>query len=140
MGVRIPAIGVDGPVGLLGLEPNGALEVPSDPGAAGWWQGGSAPGETGPAVIVAHRDSSVGPALFYRVPQLTAGDQIIVDVVGGGQQVFVVDRVELHDKDRFPTTAVYGSTPGPTLRLLTCGGDYSDDGYQANYVVFAHQA
>lgn len=137
--IRIPSIGVDGPVGLLGLEPDGALEVPEDPWDAGWWQGGSEPGEDGPAVIVAHRDSAQGPALFYRVPQLAAGDQVIVEVAGGGRQVFVVDRVELHDKDRFPTMAVYGSTPNPTLRLLTCGGDYGADGYQGNYVVFAHQ-
>lgn len=138
--VDIPAIGVDGPVVPLGLQADGALAVPSEPGDAGWWMGGSAPGDPGPAVIVAHRDSVKGPALFYGVPALEKGDEIRVEDAEGTSSVFVVDRVELHDKDQFPTNAVYGPTRRPTLRLLTCGGNYdAGSGYAANYVVFAEQ-
>jgi sortase (surface protein transpeptidase) len=138
--VRIRAVGVDAPVGLLGLQDDGTLEVPEEPDEAGWWRGGSAPGEPGPAVIVAHRDSLDGPALFYDVPLLEEGDEVEVDDADGRTHVFVVDRVQLHAKDAFPTEAVYGPTRRPTLRLLTCGGNYDDeDGYEDNYVVFARQ-
>jgi hypothetical protein len=47
--------------------------------------------------------------------------------------------VEEFDKDEFPSVDVYFPTVRPTLRLITCGGDYvrSDGGYQSNVVVFA---
>ena len=42
-------------------------------------------------------------------------------------------------KDAFPTQAVYGPTPGPELRLITCGGefDHSARRYLSNVVVSA---
>jgi hypothetical protein len=42
-------------------------------------------------------------------------------------------------KDRFPTQAVYGPTPDPELRLITCGGafDYATGHYLSNIVVYA---
>ena len=53
--------------------------------------------------------------------------------------VFSVERVAMFPKDAFPTKAVYGSTPDPELRLITCGGPF--DGFAGTYldnvVVFA---
>jgi hypothetical protein len=42
-------------------------------------------------------------------------------------------------KDEFPTELVYGHTPEPTLRLITCGGpfDRSSGHYEHNTIVFA---
>lgn len=42
-------------------------------------------------------------------------------------------------KDAFPTDMVYTGTPGPELRLITCGGsfDRSARNYLDNTVVFA---
>lgn len=53
--------------------------------------------------------------------------------------MFTVDRVEQHRKTRFPTDDVYFPTPEPTLRLVTCGGDFDTDArsYTDNVVVFA---
>jgi hypothetical protein len=47
--------------------------------------------------------------------------------------------VESFDKDVFPSERVYGPTPGPTLRLVTCGGafDRGARSYLDNVVVFA---
>ncbi|MDH3705796.1 MAG: hypothetical protein OES57_06985 [Acidimicrobiia bacterium] len=43
------------------------------------------------------------------------------------------------DKDEFPTVEVYGPTEEPTLRLITCGGDFdgSARSYEGNLIVFA---
>jgi hypothetical protein len=38
--------------------------------------------------------------------------------------VFRVTGVALYPEQEFPTRQVYGSTPRPTLRLITCGGDF----------------
>ncbi|HEU5449240.1 MAG TPA: hypothetical protein VFW57_09530, partial [Acidimicrobiia bacterium] len=54
--------------------------------------------------------------------------------------IFVVDRVESHRKNAFPTKAVYDPTPGSTLRLITCGGSFDRRAghYRDNVIAFAH--
>jgi len=48
-------------------------------------------------------------------------------------------RIERHDKNTFPTNAVYGDTPDSQLRLITCGGvfDRTLRSYKDNFVVYA---
>ena len=137
--VRLAAIGVEAPVIDLGLDEHGALEVPDDFSPAGWWSGGTRPGDAGPAVIVGHIDSYTGPAIFYRLAELVAGDRVSVTDERGRTAVFEVVRSERYDKDEFPTELVYGPTDGPELRLVTCGGDFDHRArsYLANHVVFA---
>ena len=52
----------------------------------------------------------------------------------------VVTAVEQYPKDAFPTEEVYGPTPTPELRLITCGGafDRSTGHYVDNIVAFGH--
>lgn len=139
--VRIPRIGVDAPVVDLGMNADGTLQVP-DWQDAGWWERGPQPGERGPAVIVGHVDSTAGPAIFYRLREVVPGDVIEVDLDGGGATRFVVQRLERFAKDAFPTLDVYGLTPGPELRLITCDGEFdrSTRHYVDNLVVFATRA
>ena len=137
--IQIPSIQVDAKVVPLGLTEDGVLETPADVDEAGWWSGGSRVGTPGPAVFVAHRDSAHGPALFYALPTLEPGMAIHVFDARDIKYTYVVDRLERHDRDTFPTQAVYGATPRPTLRLLTCGGRFDPrHGYEDNHIVFAH--
>ncbi|MDP9297930.1 MAG: class F sortase [Actinomycetota bacterium] len=137
--VIIPAIGVSAPIVDLALNPDGTLEVPPGFLEAGWYTGSSVPGEPGPAVIVGHVDSRSGPAVFYRLRELTAGATVAVRVSGEGLRPFVVTGVAEYPKSAFPTEAVYGPTSRPTLRLITCGGrfDFSTGHCVDNVVVFA---
>ena len=137
--LAIPAIGVDAPVIELGLEPDGTLEVPENYSDAGWWSRGAKPGARGPAVIAGHVDSKDGPAVFYELGELERGDEIVVSDRRGRQVRFAVDRLERHAKDDFPTSAVYGPTGRPELRLVTCSGDFdaSTGHYVDNTIVFA---
>jgi sortase (surface protein transpeptidase) len=138
--IRIDAIGASAPVDPLGLNPDGTLQTPADYGRAGYFTGRPNPGAVGPAIIVAHVDSKTGPAVFYRLRDLTPGDEITVTRADGSEVVFLVDRLEDHPKDAFPTDAVYGPTPDATLRLITCGGsfDRSSGHYRNNLIAFAH--
>jgi LPXTG-site transpeptidase (sortase) family protein len=140
--IRIPAIGVSAPVVRLGLKPDGTLEVPSDFDDTGWYTGGPAPGETGPAVIAGHIDSHRGPAVFYRLRELRRGDQVSVERADGSSVRFTVDGIAQYPKRAFPTEAVFGPSPDPILRLITCGGsfDRSQRSYRDNVVVTARLA
>jgi hypothetical protein len=123
----------------LGLQRDGSIEVPQDPSSPGWFSPGPAPGQYGPAVIAGHVDSGTGPAVFYRLGELTPGNRLRVTRRDGTVATFVVDRVEMLEKDAFPTRAVYGATERAELRLITCSGDYdAREGYLSNTIVFAH--
>jgi sortase (surface protein transpeptidase) len=137
--VRVPAIGVDSTLVGLGTDAAGALAVPADPTAAGWYTGGPVPGDVGPAVVAGHVDAAGGPAVFARLRELAPGDEVAVDRSDGTTARFTVTRVERHPKDAFPTAAVYGPTPDAQLRLVTCGGafDRAAGSYEDNVVVFA---
>jgi len=137
--LTIPAIRVDTAVVRLGLNPDNTIEVPSDPGQAGWYRNGPAPGEQGPAVILGHLDSATGPAVFSHLSTLRPGGQVRVSREDGSTATFVVQRVASFPVDAFPTAEVYGATTDPELRLITCGGQYSlvQRRYLQNVVVFA---
>ncbi|WFF00616.1 class F sortase [Micromonospora sp. WMMD964] len=136
--VRVPRIGVDSTLTVLGLDQSGALVPPADFDTAGWYGGGPAPGDTGPAVLAGHLDSRRGPAVFARLGELRPGDR--VEVWRGGQPLaFRVTGSLRTRKDQFPTSVVYGPTPNAELRLVTCGGafDRRSGHYRDNVVVFA---
>jgi sortase (surface protein transpeptidase) len=137
--LTIPAIGVDSPLADIGVDGAGALVPPADFSVAGWFAAGPAPGETGPAVLAGHVDDRTGPAVFFRLEELTAGDTVLVTGSDGRPVPFTVTRVASYPKDDFPTAAVYGPTTGPELRLITCGGtfDRTRRSYTDNVVVYA---
>jgi hypothetical protein len=140
--IEIPAIGVSAAVVRLGLNRDGSMQVPKDFALTGWFTGGPAPGETGPAVIAGHIDSRSGPAVFYRLRELRAGDPVTVARADGTTVRFTVDSVVQYPKRAFPTEAVFGPAPEPLLRLITCGGtfDYFRRSYRDNVVVTARVA
>jgi sortase (surface protein transpeptidase) len=137
--IRIPAIGVSAAVVRLGLNRDGTLQVPGDFDVTGWFTGGPAPGATGPAVIAGHIDSKRGPAVFYRLRELRPDQEITVGRSDGSSVRFAVDGVAQYPKHAFPTEAVFGPSPEPLLRLITCGGvfDRSQRSYRDNVVVTA---
>jgi hypothetical protein len=60
----------------------------------------------------------------------------------GSMAVFAVDDVQKVAKVAFPSSAVYGNSAYPSLRLVTCGGPFNaaTGEYQDNIVVYAHLA
>ena len=137
--LQVPAVGIDTVLIDLGIAADGTLEVPTDYAQAGWLDRSPTPGSRGPAVLAGHVDSKAGPAVFYRLRDLVAGDQVVVTRADGQVVRFTVDGVQQYAKDAFPTDAVYGPVPGPVLRLITCGGtfDRGTGHYRDNLVVYA---
>jgi sortase (surface protein transpeptidase) len=137
--IAIPAIGVDSVLGQVDLLSDGTLAAPSHADQPGWYRRGPTPGQTGPAVIVGHLDSATGPAVFYRLSSLRAGDLVEVGREDRSLVRFRVQRLATYSTDGFSTAEVYGATSAPELRLITCGGSYSLSRrqYVANVVAFA---
>lgn len=140
--VTIPRIDVDSELLRLGVDDDGEVEVPPLRRAhqAGWYERGVTPGEVGSAVIIGHVDSRAGgPAVFFELGRLRPGDQIDVLRADRSVATFHVDGVAAYPKDDFPAELVYGPSAQPTLRLITCGGEFDERSrdYLDNVVVFA---
>jgi LPXTG-site transpeptidase (sortase) family protein len=137
--LQVPDIGIDTELEQLGLLDDGSLSTPEDTDLAGWFERGPRPGAVGPAVIAGHVSWNGEPSVFFRLTELTTGDQITVEQADGSTVAFEVMRTEQHPKDEFPTVAVYANTEAPELRLITCGGEFdsSTGHFDDNIVVFA---
>lgn len=140
VGLRIPAIEVDTPVMQLGLAPDGSVQVPpiTAHDRAGWYRNSPTPGQTGPSVILAHVTvGAYGDGVFRHLARLRPGDRIVARLKNGAAPEFAVTDVRTVAKSDFPTKAVYGDVDRPELRLITCGGPRTGDGYLDNVIVFA---
>ncbi len=136
--LRIPAIGLAVSLSGLGLNADGTVEVPTDFQEPGWFQLGPSPGQLGSAVILGHVDSYQGPAVFFELRSLRAGDRVEVSLADGGVAHFSVDTVATYPKEQFPAQKVYGSHGYSALQLVTCGGEF-DSGtrsYLSNVVAY----
>ena len=137
--ISIPGAGVAAPVDAVGVR-DGALRVPAV-GRAGWFESGPRPGEVGRTVIIGHLDTSSGPALFARVPDLKPGTPVSITDRSGEVHRYLVTRATQVSKSRFPTREVYGRADAPVLVLITCGGKFvQGSGYTDNILVYARAA
>jgi hypothetical protein len=136
--LRIPAIGLVVSLSTLGLNPDRTVQVPTDFSQPGWYRLGPTPGQVGSAVILGHVDSYQGPAVFFRLRTLVAGESVDVSLADGVVANFAVTSVVMYEKDQFPARQVYGSHGYSALQLVTCGGtfDTSTGHYLSNVVVY----
>lgn len=138
--LRIPSVDIEAPFSApLGVQPNLEIAVPNDFISVGYYKYGPIPGDMGPAVVLGHVDSVAGPAIFYRLDQVSIGDEVFIDREDGSRAIFTIDSIERHEQSGFPTDKVYGRLDYAGLRLITCSGVY-DKGlrrYSHNLIVFA---
>ena len=141
--ISIPAIDVDSPVFSIGLDSKGALEAPQ-PGPnlnhVAWFEKSPTPGQLGPSVLEGHVDTDQGRSVFYRLGDVTPGDNVEIERQDGRTAVYQVDAVRSYSKAKFPTNLVYGGDLSrPSLRLITCSDfDRKIGHYAGNLVVFGH--
>jgi len=143
--VAVPRLKINAPVEEVGLSKDGSVETPTldEPQMTGWYNRGPTPGQKGPAVILGHIDTAkTGPAVFYKLKDLKAGDKVTVTRKDGSQADFTVQKLEDVSKEQFPSQKVYGDLTYSGLRLITCGGafDKSKGSYEDNTIVFAKLA
>jgi hypothetical protein len=134
---------VETPLEPVGLNPDHTIAVPpvTEPGQAAVYNRGPMPGQVGPTIVLGHVNGSGRPGVFARLADLHQGDTIHTTAPDGAVTAFRVYRTAVVDKDDYPTHDVYSDTPGPELRLITCGGelDRSAHNYLGQVIVWARQ-
>jgi hypothetical protein len=138
--VRVPSVGIDAPVRPVGAS-SGGIEVPPVD-RAGWFRAGPRPGEPGRTVVIGHRDSVAGPAVFAQLPVVEAGAVVSVADSRGQSHSYKVIRSLEASKDAFPAELVYGRTRRSTIALITCGGpfDQASGHYRDNIIILARDS
>lgn len=137
--IVIPSLDVSAGMQDLAIGAAGELDPPTNATDAGWYAKGVVPGAVGPAIIAGHIDSTTGPGVFLHLARLKEGDTVEVVLSNGDVQTWTVTGSRAALKTEFPTSDVYGTSPTPQLRLITCGGtfDASIGHYDENTIVFA---
>lgn len=139
--ISIPSIGVSAPIMPVDLASDGTIGTPplSDSNLAGWYEGGPAPGQNGPAIVVGHVDGPHGESIFYNLGKLKPGGTVQLTLANHRIAIFSIYSVESYPKGKFPGDRIYGDYTRPGLRLITCGGQFvgGATGYADNVVVYA---
>ncbi len=115
------------------------MDVPQAFDDTAWYDRGARPGEEGVAVIDGHVDSKIGPAVFWDLRRLKAGDEILVTGDDGLERRFVVTHAASYKRTEAPLDQIFGPLSGRHLNLITCDGifDQKRQEYDRNLVVFA---
>jgi sortase (surface protein transpeptidase) len=142
--IRIPSIKVNsGEFMNVGLNPDKTMEEPplTFPKLIAWYKKSAVPGENGPSIILSHINGNGVPGGFAKLDSVKVGDEVEVDRTDNQVAVFKVVDTKLYPKADYPKWAakVFGDTPTPTLRLITCSGDLGPAPifYKSNRVVSA---
>jgi hypothetical protein len=118
MELRVERIGVRSSLVQLGLDAQGAVQMPpaNEGMQAGWYQ-------TQPKqwIIVGRIESNKARGVFFRLNDLLQGDVVEVPKKDGSVARFTVTRTERIIRDDFFAEAVARDKDEEGLRLITCG-------------------
>ncbi len=121
--IVIDGIGVDAPVYTYGLDADAVPQVPTNPWDVAWYDFSAKPGTGSNAVFAGHVTWN-GPAVFYDLQTMQAGD--IVRLVGdnGVELSYRVSETFSVDPDDPDSLKVMYATDKDVITLITCGGTF----------------
>jgi len=122
----VPALSIDAPMVVLGVDSDGVMEAPSGPADVGWYTFSGLPEQGRNIVVSGHVDyHNYGPAVFWRLREAKAGE--VVQLLLEDQSVVTYKVVSTTDYDArsAPVQEIIGSTDAETLTLITCGGSFN---------------
>ncbi|RJQ70758.1 class F sortase [Pseudonocardiaceae bacterium YIM PH 21723] len=139
--VKIAKIGAESSLIKTAVKSDGSLDVPpvDKPMQASWYAFSAVPGQPGAAVLLGHVDGNSQPGIFFKLKELSVGDEVTVKMSDGTDLKFAVSKTQQVNKDELPKDAIFGKTDASELRLITCGGvfDKAAHSYKDNTVVYA---
>ena len=143
--LQVDSVGVDAPI-ELGAVVDGVMLDPSGPWVVSWYEPLGKVGEGGNVVMAGHVDYwNVGPAVFWDIRNLPAGDVIRLVGEDGASYEYAVEWTQEYNvaTDLTPEIIqndIVGDTGQESLTLITCGGDFdpATGEYNQRWVVRAN--
>lgn len=139
--ISLPSIGItQATVVEVGLDDDGAVDIPDDVREVGWYGLGPRPGEAGNAFLTSHVDSRTqGRGVLFGLRHLQPGDRIEVEHADGTVSSWEVVARERVEKGAYPFERVFRFDGPPGLVIDTCGGrfDPATGSYRSIDIVYA---
>ncbi len=124
--IRIPAIGVDAPIVVKGLDGERRMEAPDRPDEVAWYDFTALPGQGSNVVLAGHVDfAGVGPAVFWDLWRVRVGDLVELERADGHVSRYRVTGLETVEETQAPVERIVGPTRQERLTLITCAGNYN---------------
>ena len=120
---------------------NGTMENPTGPWVVSWYKETAELGETGNVVVAGHINYwNVGPAVFYSISDLVAGDEVVMTGENGSTFTYAVETNDTYSVEDLVSgliTELVAPTDSQVLTMITCGGefDYENGEYLSRTVV-----
>lgn len=130
------SIGINARIDGLGTTPEGLIAVPKSYGTVGWYNKGSTPGKSGPAVLVGHYTGGYG-GVFDKLQDLKDGDLITVKNGKGQAFTYRVTKKAQYQKDQVPMAEIFKKSDASRLEIITCAGKWQSNTYDNRLVVSA---
>jgi LPXTG-site transpeptidase (sortase) family protein len=125
--IAIPKFGINAPIQVKGVDADNVMVSPDGPENVAWYDFSGKPGFGSNAVFSGHVDYiDYGPAVFWNIKDLVAGDLIEVHLNEGTVYTYAVE--SLWSVSAEPTQdelrAVVGPSTNDVVTLITCGGNW----------------
>jgi LPXTG-site transpeptidase (sortase) family protein len=135
----IRRLGINAPIEVKGIDAHNQMEAPDKPLDAAWYRFTPQPGGGGNAVFSGHLDArSTGPAIFWRLTQLTSGDLIEVVSRQSSELRYRVTQSASYQVTTIPMKSVLYPGGGDQITLITCAGRFqAPSGYDHRLVIRA---
>lgn len=122
--LEIPKIGIDAPVVPVWTEvETGRMASPGTAEDVGWWAGRKA--GKGNLLLDGHHDWNGRVGVFYELPELEVGDEVIVSGDRPKERLtYRVVWVKNYDRNIDATDLLGNRSGGQMATLITCGGTF----------------
>lgn len=121
----IPAIGVDAPISVKGVDPDGVMEAPNGAWDISWYDFTARPGFTSNAVFSGHVDYyDIGPAVLWNLKDVVQNDLVEVRLTDGTVYQYQVVAMESVDAETPDIAAIVGATDDEVVTIITCIGTF----------------
>jgi LPXTG-site transpeptidase (sortase) family protein len=142
----IPKIGVNAPFSFKVVASDGQMPNPNGPEDVAyydfsqWPNLGGLPGKGGNVVVAGHVDYiRYGPAVFWRLHELAAGDMITVRMKDGTEYNYRVEFDKAVDPGNADWTELVQATSDESITLITCSGQFEAGHYNHRQIVWARR-
>jgi LPXTG-site transpeptidase (sortase) family protein len=130
----IEKLGVDVPVAPFGMDQNAVPEIPYEGDLVAWYTFSAPPGTGENAVFAGHKTWD-GEAVFYRLGELAAGDNVTLIGQDGTRLIYQVSGGALVEPGVDAARQWMDPAGADVITLITCGGERFeiDDPLGADY-------
>lgn len=123
--ITIPSANIESSIERVGIDAAGKMAAPSSPKIVSWYQFGGLPGENGNVVLSGHKDSALGPGVFYTLENIKKGNPITITDAKSNTFTYKAVSTQIVNSENLPIKEIFADQKkDKNLYLITCAGTF----------------